>query len=46
MQYEVYDILKTLKQGKASGPDGINNRVLTGAAFHWPLFFVVYLISH
>ena len=33
MQYEVYDILKTLKQGKACGPNGINNRVLTEAAF-------------
>ena len=33
MQYEVYSILKTLKQGKSSGPDGINNRVLTEAAF-------------
>ena len=33
MQYKVYDILKTLKQGKASGPESRNNRVLTEAAF-------------
>ena len=28
MPSEVLDVLKTLKIGKASGPDGINNRVL------------------
>ena len=29
---EVLDVLKTLKLGKASGPDGINNRILIEAA--------------
>ena len=32
MQSEVLDVLKTLKLGKASGPDGINNRILIEAA--------------
>ena len=32
MPSEVFDVLKTLKAGKASGPDGINNRVLIEAA--------------
>ena len=32
MPSEVFDFLKTLKAGKASGPDGINNRVLIEAA--------------
>ena len=32
MQSEVLDVLKTLKRGKASGPDGINNRILIEAA--------------
>ena len=26
MPFEVFDVLKTLKAGKASGPDGINNK--------------------
>ena len=32
MQSEVLDVLKTLKLGKASGPNGINNRILIEAA--------------
>ena len=32
MQFEVLDILKTLKLGRASGPDRINNRILIEAA--------------
>ena len=31
MPSEVLDILKTLKTGKASGPDGINNKILIEA---------------
>ena len=32
MPSEVLDVLKTLKLGKPSGPDGINNRILIEAA--------------
>ena len=32
MPSEVLDVLKTLKTGKASGPDGINNKILIEAA--------------
>ena len=32
MQSEVLDVLKTFKLGKASGPDGINDRILIEAA--------------
>ena len=32
MQSEVLDVLKTIKLGKALGPDGINNRILIEAA--------------
>ena len=32
MPSEVLDVLKTLKKGKASGPDGINNRILIESA--------------
>ena len=32
MPTEVLDVLKTLKTGKASGPDGINNRILIETA--------------
>ena len=32
MPSEVFDVLITLKAGKASGPDGINNMVLSEAA--------------
>ena len=31
MPSDVLDVLKTLKLGKASGPDGINNRILIEA---------------
>ena len=32
MPTEVLDVLKTLKTGKASGPDGINSRILIESA--------------
>ena len=32
MPFEVLDVLKSLKLGKASGPDGINNRILIEVA--------------
>ena len=32
MPFEVRDVLQTLKTGKSSGPDGINNRILIKVA--------------